>query len=167
MNKQPRQYLRITQGIVAIFFLTIAIDGRSETTGSPTCSFAAKQGLDKQVSVLVSKTVERPALLCARVVNGQENITITYGLGAVRLERLWCGIVWSSSLHLKDFFWRGQRPFVPAIGFWLKPGGTRDLPVWTEDESVPQGRYRVRFGFRGLPDEKQQQYVYSEAVSLP
>ena len=170
VNTQPKRYSRSIQSIVVIFLLVIGIDVRSETRESPACSFMAKQGLDKQVSVLVSKTVEHPGVLWARVANGQEDITIISGYGAVRLERLWFGIVWSSSLHLEDFFRHRQEPWGPLIAFALKPGETRDLPVWTEDENVPPGRYRARFGFlRELPGakNKKQQYMYSEPISLP
>lgn len=172
MNKQPIRYFRSIQVIVIIFFLAIAIDGRSET-GLPTCSFVAEQGLTKaeqgltkRVSVLVSKTAERPGLICAQIVNRQETITITYGYGDIRLERLWFGIVWSSSLHLKDFFWR-ERHFVPLLLLWLKPGETRDYPLATGDEGVSTGGYRVHFCYHVVPEEKEQQCVYSETISFP
>ena len=167
MNTQPTRYSRSIQSIVVICFLTIAVAGRSETGGLPTCSFVAEQGLAKKVSVLINKTLERPELLCVRVVNGQKTSTINYGYGDISLERLWFGIVWSSSLRLKDFFWRGQQRFGPLILFGLKPRETSDHIVGDSSGTPLSGQYRVRLCYHVVPEEHKQQCVYSEAVSLP
>jgi len=119
------------------------------------------------ITVLISKAVERPGSLCAWVINGQESVPITYGFGDIHLERLWFGVVWSSSRHLRDFFWFGQAPDVPALGFMLKPGEKHDYPLATGDEEGPAGRYRVRFCYHVFPEERKKQCVYSEPISLP
>jgi hypothetical protein len=120
---------------------------------------------DNQVSVFVGRSVDNPALLCARVVNGQK-ASITFGMRAVRLERFWFGRFWSSSLRREDALRPRQEPFGILIGYWLQTGETRDFPVETEEDSIPPGQYRVRFGFVGAEAEKLQ-YVYSETFSLP
>ena len=116
---------------------------------------------------LLKHPLENSALLCAQVVNGQEISTITYGYGDISLERLWFGIVWSSSLHLKDFFWRGQQRFGPLILLGLKPRETRDHLVGDLSGTPLSGQYRVRLCYHIVPEEHKQQCVYSEAMSLP
>jgi hypothetical protein len=99
-------------------------------------------------------------------MNERDDI-ITYGVGAVRLERFWLGLFWSSTLHFKNFFRPPQARSVIATGFLLKPGETRDLPVWLEEENISPGWYRARFDFHGMPEAKKLQHAYSEAIWLP
>ena len=167
MNKQPRHYSQTICGIFITVLLTISVDVRNETRELPKCASMREQGLSKMITVLISKAVDRPGSPCARVINGQESAPITYGFGDIRLERLWFGVVWSSSRHLRDFFWFGQEPSVPALGFMLKPGEMHDYPLGTGDEEGRPGRYRVRFCYSVVPEEQKQQCVYSEPISLP
>jgi hypothetical protein len=167
MHKRPRRYSRTICGIVITILLTISIDVRSETRELPKCAFVMEQRVNKMVTVLINKAVDHPGSLCARVINEQESLSITYGYGDIRVERLWFGIVWSSARHLRDFFWFDQEPDVPALALILKPGEMHDSPLGTGDEDGPSGRYRIRFCYHESPEGQKKQCVYSEPISLP
>lgn len=147
------------------FLVVLVIAGKSEATDLPACTFPEAQVRKDKVSVLIGKDVNSPEVLCVRILNETKS-PIKNGIGDIKLERNWLGVMWSARLHFREFF-SFRRGFTKDALITTRPGEVKDIYLPSSRDPIPKGKYRVCLRYHFTSGEEEQGTVYSEEIFVP
>lgn len=174
-----RLVLPLTITVVVVVLVVLLLVGQEVRQGRvsesrlqevPACESLPERGPDNAISLLVSRAVDYPGVICVRLYNGTQRFVL-YERGAIRLECRWIRLVWVPYFRLSDLlarilglFWGSYEFSVQPV---LIPGGPRDSYLPSPYAPAPPGQYRVRFCYREEPEQKEKQCIYSAPFSIP
>jgi len=171
MKRVVLAFVLLIASSFALCFLLVLQEIRQEPMteaqlASPMCQALPARGPAHFVSILLSRTTDRPGIVCVRLYNGTEQVFYYEG-SALRLQRRWLGFVWLPYIPLSsDLLSPGPRSFA-LMHPELMPGAAEDTYLPTVYDPAVGGRYRIRFCYRAAPESREQQCVYSKRFSLP
>jgi len=156
-------YTRILCMVAVVLFFS-PITGGSRQDDLPVCSSLPEHGQENQVALAVAPVGDNPGVVCVRVDNGRPE-SIYYDWAALRLERRWVRLMWSSILRPKDLFPGRQASETQPVLRYIKEKSFRDFFLPSQYNPAPPGIYRVRFRYR-LTEQGEEQTLYSETVTI-
>jgi hypothetical protein len=170
MQRVVLAFVFLVSSFFVLYLLVLQEIGRdpmSETQfASPVCQALPARGPARFVSVLLSRTVDRPGIVCVRLYNGTEQVFYYEG-NALRLQRRWLGFVWLLYIPLSSELLSPGPRSLSLRQPELMPGVADDTYLPTAYDPALAGRYRIRFCYRAAPESREQQCVYSKRFSLP